>query len=173
MPHFVDELKAEADAAIAAMRDAAIRARGIHARAELMRHMLLTARKVRDRPKAEAIDSVVGEWMKAWNLTRADWPQLAREMEAFTAAFYDYANAPSDRADAALRASCAALDAALANERTSIADQMAWRSECAHGWWDLVEPVPVDLPGRKERPSVPQRAPGTPFWEAGCASFCR
>jgi len=50
---------------------------------------------------------------------------------------------------------------------------MAWRSECAHGWWDLVEPVPVDLPGRKERPSVPQRAPGTPFWEAGCASFCR
>jgi len=173
MSHFVDQLKAEADTAIAAMRDAAIHARAIHARAELMRHMLLTAGKVKNRPKAAAVDSVVGEWMAAWNLTRADWPQLAREMEAFTAAFYDYAKAPSDQSDAALRASCAALDAALANEGTSIADQMAWRSQCAHGWWDLVKPVPADLPGRKERPSVPQREPGAPFWEAGCAEFCR
>src|SRR5581483_7295493 len=173
MSHLVDELQTEAGAAIAAMRDAAARARDLHARAELMRHMLLTARKVKDRPKAEAVDRVVGEWMAAWHLTRADWPHLAREMEAFTAAFYDYANAPGDQSDAALRATCAALDAALANENTSIEDQMAWRSQCAHGWWDLVKPVPVDLPGRKERPSVPQREPGAPFWEAGCAEFCR
>ena len=43
MIHLVDELKAKADANIAAMRDAALRARDTHARAELMRHMLMTA----------------------------------------------------------------------------------------------------------------------------------
>src|SRR5207249_10047 len=89
MPHLVDELRADSEAAIAAMRDAALRARRIHARAELMRHMLLTAHKVKSKPKADAVEAVVTEWMKAWHLTRSDWPQLAREMEAFTAAFYD------------------------------------------------------------------------------------
>src|SRR5258705_13396679 len=120
MPHFVDELRAEAEAAIGAMREAALRARQIHARAELMRHMLLTAHKVKGKPKAEAVEAVVTEWMKAWHLTRSDWPQLAREMEAFAAAFYDYANDPSDGSDAALRDMCLALDAALAKEGTSI-----------------------------------------------------
>ena len=173
MPHFVDELRADSEAAIAAMRDTALRARQIHARAELMRHMLLTAHKVKRKPKAEAVEAVVTEWMKAWHLTRSDWPQLARDMEAFTAAFYDYANDPSDGTDAALRDACAGLDAALAKEKTSIADQMAWRSECAHGWWDMVSPTPRDLPGRADRHTVPGFKPGMPFWDAGCADKCK
>lgn len=173
MPHFVDELRADAEAAIAAMRDAALRARHIHARAELMRHMLLTAHKVKSKPKADAVEAVVTEWMKAWHLTRSDWPQLAREMEAFTAAFHDYANDPSDGTDAALRDACRALDAALAKEATSISDQMAWRSECAHGWWDMVSPTPRDLPGRRDRRTVPEFKPGMSFWDAGCADKCK
>jgi hypothetical protein len=173
MPHFVDELKAGAEAAIAAMRDASRRARHIHARAELMRHMLLTANKVKQQPKARAIDAVVTEWMNAWHLRRADWPDLAREMDAFTGAFYDYANAPTDASDAALRAACAALDDALAKEGTSISDQMAWRSQCAHGWWEMVSPTPRDLPGRRDRNEVPGFKPGAPFWDAGCADMCK
>ncbi len=173
MPHLVEELRAEADAAIAAMRAAALAARQVHARAELMRHMLTTARKVKDRPKAEAVETVVREWMDAWNLDRHDWPHIAREMEAFTAAFHDYANDPSNTHDARLRESCAALDAALAKQDTSIAEQMAFRSQCAHRWWELVAPTPADLPGAKPRPSIPASRPDAPFWEAGCADFCR
>lgn len=173
MSHFVDELRQEAEAAIARMQEVALAARHAHARAELMRHMLTTARKVKDRPKAEAIETVVGEWMGAWYLERADWPHIAREMEAFTAAFHDYANEASDANDARLRQACAALDAVLAREGTTISDQMAWRSQCAHGWWALVRPVPDDLPGRKDRPIVPQPEDGRPFWETGCADLCR
>ncbi|MCO5090133.1 hypothetical protein [Bosea sp. (in: a-proteobacteria)] len=173
MPHFVEALQREAADAVAAMREAALRARHAHARAELMRHMLTTARKVKDEPRAAAVETVVREWMDAWNLGRDDWPQIAREMTAFTEAFHDYANAPGDAQDAALRAACAALDAVLAREGTSISDEMAFRSQCAHGWWELVKPVPAGLPGRKPRPSVPQLEAGKPFWEAGCADFCR
>jgi hypothetical protein len=173
MPHFVDELKAEADSAMVAMREASRKARHIHARAELMRHMLLTANKVKQQPRARAIDAVVTEWMNAWHLTRADWPELAREMDAFTGAFYDYANASTDASDAALRAACTALDAALAQQGTTISDQMAWRSQCAHGWWEMIAPTPRDLPGRKDRPGVPTFAPGAPFWDVGCADMCK
>lgn len=172
MPHLVDDLRLEAEAAMARMREAAREARRVHARAELMRHMLTTARKNAAKPKDEAVEAVVGEWMDAWNLARGDWPQVAREMRTFTEAFHDYANAPDDACDARLRAACAALEEALAREGTSIADEMAYRSQCAHGWWEWVEPVPADLPGRKERPSVPKAEPGRPFWEAGCAGFC-
>jgi hypothetical protein len=173
MPHFVEQLQQEAAAAIAAMRAAALAARHAHARAELMRHMRLTAAKVKDRPKAEAVEAVVSEWMEAWHLDRYAWPHIAREMQIFTEAFYDYAHAGSDAADAEVRAAAAALDAALAKEGTTIADQMAWRSMCAHGWWEWVSPVPADLPGRKERPTVPRLVAGQPFWEAGCAEQCR
>lgn len=173
MTHFVAALQAEAQTAIETMRHAARQARRVHARAELMRHMLTTARKMAGKPKAEAIEGVVREWMSAWHLDRAAWPHIAREMEAFTAAFHDYAAEPSDAHDAAVRRNADALEAAFAREGTSIADQMAWRSQCAHGWWDLVEPTPADLPGVKPRPSVPAPEPGRPFWEAGCAEMCR
>ena len=173
MPHFVEELRGDAEAAIAAMREAALSARHIHARAELMRHMLTTARKVAAKPKVEAVETVVREWMDAWNLDRHDWPHIAREMESFTAAFHDYANEPSDAHDDALRMSCTALDKALAREGTSISEQMAFRSQCAHGWWELVTPVPSDLVGKKPRPSVPKLGPGQAFWDVGCAEFCR
>lgn len=173
MPHFVEALQQEAAEAVAQMQEAALRARHAHARAELMRHMLTTARKVKEKPKAEAVETVVREWMDAWNLGRSDWPHIAREMEAFTEAFHDYANAPSDAHDTRLREACAALDIVLEQEGTSISDQMAFRSQCAHGWWEQVKPVPADLPGRKPRPSVPSLESGKAFWEAGCADFCR
>lgn len=173
MPHFVDELKVEADASIVAMKEAALAARHAHARAELMRHMLTTARKVKDKPKPEAVETVVVEWMSAWHLPRAEWPQLAREMAAFTAAFYDYANDPSDANDGTLRATCLALDDALAKEGTSISDQMAWRSQCAHGWWEIVSPTPSDLRGRKERPMMPAYRAGMALWDLDCADMCK
>lgn len=173
MPHFVEDLQQQAAQAVASMQKAALAARHIHARAELMRHMLTTARKVAAKPKAEAVETVVREWMDAWNLGRSEWPHIAREMEAFTEAFHDYANAPTEANDAVLRRSCETLDAALAREGTSISDQMAFRSQCAHRWWELVVPVPADLPGAKPRPSVPLLAEGAPFWAAGCADFCR
>lgn len=173
MSHFVEALQQEAAEAIAQMQEAALRARHAHARAELMRHMLTTARKVKDKPKVEAIETVVREWMAAWNLERSDWPYIAREMESFTEAFHDYANNPSDAHDICLQEACAALDAVLEQEGTSISDQMAFRSQCAHGWWEQVKPVPADLPGHKPRPSVPALESGKAFWEAGCAEFCR
>jgi hypothetical protein len=173
MQHFVDELKSQAEAAISTMQNAALEARRIHARAELMRHMLLTAQKVKAKPKPEAVEIVVSEWMTAWHLTRADWPRLAHEMEAFTAAFYDYANSPSESFDHALRTACSNLDDTLGREGTSISDQMAWRSQCAHGWWDMASPMPADLPGRKDRALVPAYKPRTPFWETGCADMCK
>lgn len=173
MPHFVEDLQANSDAAVTAMQQAALAARHAHARAELIRHMRTTAHKRKDLPRAEAIELVVVEWMEAWYLPRHDWPQLAEVMERFTGTFYDYVNAPSDETDAAVRAATAELDAALAAEGTTISDQMAWRSMCAHGWWEAVLPTPPDLPGRKPRPTVPPLPQGAPFWEASCADQCR
>ena len=46
MTHLVKQLRDEADTEIAAMRTAALHARDTHARAELMRHMLMTASNV-------------------------------------------------------------------------------------------------------------------------------
>lgn len=172
MPHFVDDLQQQADAAIARMRAAALEARHVHARAELMRHMLTTARKMRDAPRPQAVDKVVSEWMDAWHLDREQWRHVAREMEAFTAAFLDYCNEVSDDADSRLRASCALLDAALAQEATTISDQMAWRSQCAHRWWELVVPTPTDLPEAKPRPDMPTLDTAAPFWASGCAGLC-
>ena len=173
MAHFVEDLQREAGRAIAAMQEAALAARHAHARAELMRHMVTTTRKAADLPKAEAVERVVSEWMAAWHLDRSAWPETAREMEALTGAFYDYVTEPSERTDAALRTACAALDRALARQDTTISDQMAWRSQCAHGWWESVRPVPHDLPGSKDRPSVPKPRPDRPFWDAGCAASCK
>ena len=172
MPHFVEQLQAEATQAMATMRAAAIAARHIHARAELMRHMRTTANKFMHKPKAEAVEAVVAEWMEAWHLPRSQWPHIAREMERFTEAFHDYAHDPGDAADAAVRAGCEALDTALAREGSTISDQMAFRSMCAHGWWEMVLPTPSDLPGRSERAGVPRWQAGKPFWDTACAAQC-
>ena len=167
--HFVEDLQGQAARAIEAMREAALAARAVHARAELMRHMRTTARKVTDRPRGEAVDLVVGEWMTAWALTPAAYPEVAAEMRAFTDAFCAYADRPEDATDARVRAAAQALEAALARSGTSLADQMAWRSECAHGWWELVVPRPPDLPPRP----IPSDPAGRPFWTLGCADHCR
>jgi hypothetical protein len=166
MPDFVDELQAQAEAAIAAMRAASLRAREIHARAELLRHMRLTAAKVKDRPRDEAVRAVVDEWLFAWRLERASFPHVAA-MEALTRAFYDHVRAPGVATDAELRRACSAIEAAFAATDIALADRMAWRSMCAHGWWAQVKPPPAGA-GR------PDRAwPVQPFWEDGCLPECR
>src|SRR5262245_61920865 len=86
MTHLVEQLRVEAERDIAAMRDAAVRARDSHARAELMRHMLMTAGRVKDKPAADAVRLIVDHWLEAWDLNRGSWPHVA-PMEAFAAAF--------------------------------------------------------------------------------------
>jgi hypothetical protein len=165
MAHLVAELDAEARADIAAMRAAALRARDTHARAELMRHMLMTAGKVKERPRDEAVRFIVDHWLEAWHLERASWPHVA-EMTAFAAAFHAYAGAPTDAHDQRVRTTCAALAEAFAAAGMPIADQMAWRSVCAHGWWAEVRPAP---PGRGR---ADRDWPAAPFWEQGCLPEC-
>ena len=159
--HLTDEALAEADAAISLMRDAARHARAVHARAELLRHMRGTASK----PGADET-TVAREWMQAWGMQ--DWPEVATEMHRFTAAFCRYAAERSDAADQAVRTATAALEHALTQRGTTLADQMAWRSHCAHGWWSAVTPPPPQYP---QRPGIP--GPAQPFWESGCAARCR
>jgi hypothetical protein len=90
MPDVVDEMQLAALAAIAAMQEAAIRARASHARAELMRHMRTTAAKLSQRPLAEAAELVAREWMKAWHLAGDAYAALAGDVSRFTLAFcYD------------------------------------------------------------------------------------
>jgi hypothetical protein len=173
MAHLVEELRVEAERAIAAMRAAAEAARVGQARAELLRHMVATAAKHTGRPRGAAVEAVVAEWLRAWHLDRATWPHVEAEMMRLTDACCDYAASPGPDTDARVRAAWRALEAALEAGGTSLADQMAWRSMCAHGWWELVRPAPPDLPGRAERPTVPRPVPGTPFWATGCAPECR
>ena len=94
-----------------------------------------------------------------------------------SAVFWGLVRTPADQRDLAaiqqaIHDTTVALDAALARHGTTLADQMAWRSQCAHGWWDLVAPSPPDLPNRPDRPGVPTHQPGTPFWQVGCAPHC-
>jgi hypothetical protein len=164
MPYLVDELRAEADAAIAAMREAALKARAVHARAELMRHMMLTAAKMKDLERAASVRKIVDEWLAAWALDRS-WPHVTA-MEDFSAAFLDHARQPSAATDRLVRAACTALEAAFSGAGLPVADQMAWRSICAHGWWAQVRPAPAGK-GRKDR-----AWPDRPFWEDGCPPHC-
>lgn len=168
---YVDELQAEAEAAIERMREAAREARRVHARAELLRHMRTTARKVKDQPREAAVAQVVREWMHAWGMGGGALAGCEPQMRAFTAAVCAAADDPGGGADGAVRGATAALERALAARGGSLADEMAWRSECAHGWWELVEPTPAEL-ARPDR-RLPQPAPGQPFWEVGCPPHCR
>ncbi len=166
MEDFATELRRQAEAAIAAARDAALAARTIHARAELMRHMLTTAAKVKDRPAREAIAFVLGEWLAAWRQNPATCPQKP-QMEALAAACQAMVRAPGTHADTAVRHAFAALEAAYAAAGTTLADQMAWRSSCAHGWWGDVRPAPAE----GGYSTLAHRAES--LWDRGCAPHCR
>jgi len=65
-----------------------------------------------------------------------------------------------------VRATCIRLELAFAAAGMPIADQMAWRSICAHGWWGEVRPAP---PGQGRTDCA---WPAQPFWEAGCRPEC-
>jgi hypothetical protein len=171
MTHPVDRLQAEAQAAIAAMRNAALDARSLHARAELMRHMRLTAAKMTARPADEAAAHVRREWMNAWALDARAYPALSAAIEDFVRAFCVDAHASDAATQSAIDRTLVALEAGFAAAGTSLADQMAFRSECAHGWWDFVVPRPTDP--ALARPAAPQSPAGAPFWALGCPPHCR
>lgn len=173
MPHIVDQLQAEAAAAIAAMRDTALHARQQHARAELLRHMHQTAAKLAALPEDQAIARVVSEWMRAWHIDTERYAELAEQVRRFAAAFCTDARGSTPATQAAIRDATETLDAAFVRHGSSLADQMAWRSQCAHGWWDMVVPTPSDLPGHAERPGIPRYRAGAAFWDVGCAERCR
>ena len=159
--HPVDELLAEADSAIEDMRAASRKAARLHARAELMRHMRTTAAKVKDHPRDEAVAFVVQEWMAAWGLKDRAYPSLELEMRRFTMAFC---------ADNQITAAIQALEAAFTAAGLDLADQMMWRSACAHRWWLLVNPAPESL---ITPASVPVLDVTREFWQTGCAAKCQ
>lgn len=165
MVHLVDELRMQAEAAMARMREVATAAREAHARAELLRHMLWTAGMMKNHPREAAIAKIVDEWLAAWALDRT-WPHV-KEMEALSAAFLDHALAPSEATDRVIRAVFSKLESAFAGAGLPVADQMAWRSACAHGWWAQVKP-PAAGKGRTDR-----TWPARPFWDDGCPPQCR
>ena len=173
MQTLIEELQEEAADAFLHMQRSARDARAAHARSELLRHMLTTAGKVAGRSRPEAVEQVVREWMAAWSLDRAAWPDLAAEMATYTDAVIAFVAMPGAPTDAVLRRAAEQLEEAFGRTGATLPDQMAWRSECAHGWWEQVAPTPSDLPGRKDRPGVPSPRPGRPFWDAACAEHCR
>lgn len=166
MQDFATELRQEAEAKIAAARSAALDARTAHARAELMRHMLTTAAKVKDKPARDAIAFVLAEWLAAWAQDPATCPQKP-QMEDLAAACQAMVRAPGTHADTAVRHAFAALEKAYRASGTTLADQMAWRSSCAHGWWGDVRPAPTE----GGYPKIGQRTES--LWERGCAPHCR
>lgn len=170
MPHIVDDMQAAAAKAIEAMSEVAMVARGMHARAELMRHMRLTAQKVVDRPLDEAVRLVVEEWMQAWGLVGDAYRDLAEPLRRFTEAFCRDARAPSDGSGTAIAQALSDLETAFGRVGTTLSDEMAFRSGCAHGWWEMVVPVPDRV--RRERPGVPRWQTGKAFWQTGAAPHC-
>jgi hypothetical protein len=159
MQHPVDAHLAAAQDAIAAMRAAALAARAAHARAELLRHMRTTAAKMRGLDVDTAAERVRGEWMKAWRLDAGGYPALGAAIRAFAAAFCRDAGTSDDATRLAIAATLETLEAGFVAAGTTLADQMAFRSECAHGWWASVVPKP--------------ESGLAPFWESGCPPHCR
>lgn len=157
MAYLVDELRREAETAVTAMRQAAKQARDAHARAELARHMTMTARNAASRQREDALRWMVDHWLEAWKLDRSSCPHVAA-MTALGAAFLDHHASPGEATDRAIRAAFEALGKAYADAGSSIADEMAWRSGCAHAWWAQVAPAPATQAG--------------PFWEHGCPAHC-
>lgn len=165
MSDFTTDLKHAADAQIASAREATLRARTAHARAELMRHMMLTTAKSTDRPRADSIRLVVDEWLDAWRRTRDNYPYVTL-MEALSGACYDALRSPNAVTDRAVQETFAALEHACVNNGTTLADEMAWRSGCAHGWWGDVHPAP-DEPQYREQAKRKE-----PLWQRGCPPEC-
>ena len=164
MAHLVDELKAKADADIAAMRSAALRARDTHARAELMRHMLMTANTVKGRPAADAVRFIVDHWLEAWALTRASWPHVT-EMEALPPPFTPTRSRPATRTTTP----CVDVHPARARLRRGRdadrrPDGMAARSARTAGG----RGAPGAAGTRTHGLHVARR----PFWEQGCRPEC-
>jgi len=85
------------------MREAALRARHLHARAELMRHMRLTARKVKDRPLEEAVQFRLGRVDAGVGLDGDAYRDVAAPLRAYTEAFCRDAHAPGAASNAANR----------------------------------------------------------------------
>jgi len=170
MPHIVDDLLNEAEIAMAQMREAALRARTLHARAELLRHMRGTAARHAGQPGAVA--KITDEWMRAWGLGTDAYADLTRPFRDLTEAFCADAEASSASSSAAIGGALVALEAALAGTDTTLADQMAFRSHCAHGWWEMVVPVPSDLPRGERYADVPMWRKGVAFWDIACAARC-
>ena len=168
MTHLVEELRREAEADIAAMRDAARRARDAHAWAELMRHMLMTAGKVVEQPPARRRalhrrSLARGVASRARILAaRAGNGSLRGGIPRVCAAAPTRAH-DADGARDLRKAGSHAFSAA----GMPIADQMAWRSVCAHGWWAQVRPGPA-----RTRPSGPRLARPSRCWEHGCLPEC-
>jgi len=165
MNDLATELRLEAEAAIAAGRAAMLRARVSHARAELMRHMIMTAGNARGRPRAGAIAWIVDHWLEAWHRDRATYPPVP-QMEDLASACFDHVYAPGPDSDRAVRSAFAALERACVADGTTLADEMAWRSGCSHGWWGDVLPAPAG----GDHSALAQRKEA--LWDRGCAPHC-
>jgi hypothetical protein len=165
MTDFTGELREAALADIAAAHHAALRARAMHSRAELMRHMMLTTAKSTDKPRDESIRLVTDEWLDAWRRDRTNYPYVAL-MEALSGACYDALKSPGTQTDGGVREAFAALEGACISHGTTLADEMAWRSGCSHMWWGDVRPAP-NLPEYRERAIRSE-----PLWERGCPVEC-
>jgi hypothetical protein len=107
--------------------------------------------------------------MKAWDLDAERYADLAIHIRSFTESFCRDAHAPDAASSAAIAAALARLEPAFERTGATLADQMAFHSECAHGWWEMVVPAPQDS---RDRPGVPRWKPGMAFWEAGAAPYC-
>ena len=165
MKDFTSELKHAADVDIAAARDAALRARAMHSRAELMRHMMLTTARSTHRTRDESIALVVDEWLDAWQRGRGNYPYVA-QMEALSGACYDAIKSPSAATDNAVRDAFAAMERACVSHGSTLADEMAWRSGCSHAWWGDFRPAP-NLPEYRDRARRSET-----LWERGCPKEC-
>ena len=164
MTDFTDELAHAAGAEIAAAREATLRARMTHARAELMRHMMLTTAKSLDKAREESVRLVVDEWLDAWQRTRDNYPYVP-QMEALAGACHDALRTPNVDTDRAVRDAFAALEHACFVRGTTLGDEMAWRSGCSHGWWSDVRPSPGGEYAERSRR-------GEALWERGCPQHC-
>jgi hypothetical protein len=166
--HPVDVMLAEADSAIERMKAFAIEARRLHARSELARHMRTTALKLIALPVDHAAAALAREWMKAWSL-EGGYDAIGAAISAFAMAFCRDVRGSDAATQAALSDAFAALEAGFASLGTSLSDEMAFRSECAHGWWSLVVPPPAA--GGKPPGGLPPVA-GQPFWSVGPQPHC-